>query len=449
MINRNNYKDFMIVGSDGRIMYSNFSNLHFMGLEGEELKNKKLKDVFVNIDDEYPAIAAAQRGIPNSGFRVTVSTKKRESINKVGYTYPIYKGNKPVAAIEFSDILYDREHIRDIENIHDDFLFRQNKTKYTVDSIVTNDDTMKKIKRRIEKIALTESSVLIYGETGTGKELAAQAIHNSSRRFNKLFTSVNCGTIPVNLTESLLFGTVKGSFTDSDNKPGFFEQAEGGTLFLDEINSLTPQTQMKLLRAIEDKTVRRIGDIKERKINVRIIAATNENPSDLIVQNRMKRDFYYRISASFINLPALIERGDDVMVLTDYFIRYFNDLMNTNISICDEKIKELFRNYSWPGNVRELRNVIEGAFAFATDDKIKISDIPQYIVEDAEMKKKTGRRSFDNGETLKEKLDDIENELISEAIRHSDFNLAQAAGRLGISRQLLNYKMCKHKTNGR
>lgn len=449
MINKNNYKDFMIVGSDGRIMYSNFSNLNFMGLEGEELKNRDLRDVFIDINDDYPAIAAARRGISNSGFRVTVSTKKRNGINRVGCTYPIYKGDKPVAAIEFSDILYDREHIRDIENIHDDFLFRQNRTKYTVDSIITEDDVMKKIKRRIEKIALTDSSVLIYGETGTGKELVAQAIHNSSRRFNKLFTSINCGTIPVNLTESLLFGTVKGSFTDSDNKPGFFEQAEGGTLFLDEINSLTPQTQMKLLRAIEDKTIRRIGDIKERKINVRIIAATNENPSELINQNRMKRDFYYRISTLFIHLPALVDRGDDVTVLTDYFIRYFNNLMNTDISICDEKIKELFRNYSWPGNVRELRNVIEGAFAFAVDDKIRIEDIPQYIVEDARVAKNVGRKLPDSPGTLKEKLDNIENELINEAVKRNNFNLSRAAEQLGISRQLFNYKMCKRRERNR
>lgn len=444
MLNPNGYKDLLIISSEGKIIYSDFSNVSFMKLKDEKINGRHLTDVFTNIQNDYPLLDAAQNGKANSSYNAEIRTCTGKTFRKSACAYPIYREGKPAAALEFSNIRYGRGDIRDIETSTDNAKFRGNGTVYSVDNIITENENMILLKKEVEKIALTEFPVLICGETGTGKELVAQAIHNSSRRFNKPFIAVNCGTIPENLAESMLFGTTKGSFTDSEDKAGLFEQAEGGTLFLDEMNSLSMQMQVKLLRAVERKIIRRIGDTKERKVDVRIIAATNENPELLISQKRILQDFYHRVAASVILLPGLKDRGDDVIVLANYYIDYFNSMMNMKVNHLGEDIAELFRQYSWPGNIRELRNVIEGAFAFNESSDISVSDIPMYIMEsihtggDPHASAKGNTADFRN---LTGRLGAIEDEIIKTAMRENGYSLTAAAKELGISKQLLKYKI--------
>lgn len=447
MLNPKRYKDLLIVSSEGKIIYSDFSNVSFMKLKDQVLKGRDLREIFVNADENYPALRAAREGIANKQYTVEVESCTGKIFEKACCTYPIYREGKPVAALEFSDILYGRRDIREIETSSDNAWYRKNGTIYTVDDIIGKCPEMVEMKKEIESIALTDFPVLIYGRTGTGKELVAQSIHNASRRFSKPFISVNCGTIPENLAESMLFGTTRGSFTDSEDKAGFFEYAEGGTLFLDEINSLSPQMQVKLLRAVEMKVIRRIGDARERKVDVRIISATNENPKELIRRKRMLQDFYHRIATTVISLPRLADRGDDVIVLANHFINYFNRMMNMNIGPVNDEIADVFRSYSWPGNIRELRNVVEGAFAFTESDAITIDDIPMYIQQSAGSKKAgSAGFAFERSEeklSLASQLDVLEKNLIETAVRESDSRLSDAAVKLGISKQLLNYKMNK------
>lgn len=442
MINKDKYSDILIIDREGTVIHGDFANLKFLGLQPEEITGNNIRNLYHNIGENYPALIAARDGTAAENFQVSVENASGSVLTKTGSVYPIFDEDTPVAAIEFSDLHYDRDHIREIES-HAEFpIYRKNDTKYMLENIITEDSSIENIKKRIERIAITESSILIYGETGTGKELVAQAIHNRSRRYYHKFISINCGAMPSGIIEGLLFGTTKGSFTGAEDKPGLFEQADGGTLFLDEINSLDPMLQVKLLKAVESRTVRRLGSPKEKQVDVRIIAATNEEPHELMSSGRLKPDLYYRLAVIYMYLPPLRERGNDVNVIADYYVDYFNKKMETHIEPLSDEIRKIFASYSWPGNVRELRNAIEGAFAFVENDCITVNELPQYIVD----KYRSGEKNtvFRNAETLADLSSSTEYAIISEAYRRSSGSLTRAADMLGISKQLLKYKMTKY-----
>lgn len=443
MINQQNYKDLMIIRGDGRIIYADVSNPQYFGVGIDGLRGKRLQDMYPDLPGDYPALLTAQNGTAAEDFEVELTTVKGIRLTKRGSVYPIYENNQVVAALELSTKFYDRNHIREIEGNADHLIYRKNNTKYLIDDIITEDAAMAGIKEKVEKFALTDATVLIYGETGTGKELVAQTLHNGSRRYARNFISVNCSAIPASIMESVLFGTVKGSFTGAEDKAGLFEQAEGGTLFLDEINSLDALLQVKILKAVESKTVRRIGSLREKQVDVRIIAATNEDPYRLMREGKLKPDLFHRLAAVYLVLPRLSDRRGDIMVLADYFRTYFNRNMNMNIGPFDDDIRQLFMNYDWPGNVRELRNVIESAFAFAENDRITMDDIPKYMANKMGVRKPMGQIAGDGSLTLAEKTDLMEKAIIDSIYRKNKESLTETARELGISKQLLRYKMMK------
>lgn len=445
MLNKNGYDDFMVIDREGMIVYADLGDVQYFDTELCDWQGRHISDVFTDVGDDYPSLKAARDGDGIDDFKVDITTDKGVKFTKIGCAFPIYMGEEPVASVEFSSIVYEKERVRDILKHKEDSLYRQNGTTYTIDSIKTTDKSIMDIKTKIENFAMSDSSVLIYGKTGTGKELVAQAIHNSSRRYSKKFISLNCGTIPEGLAEGILFGTTKGSFTGAEDKEGMFEIAAGGTLFLDEINSLKPQMQVKLLRAIESKEIRRLGDTKGKYVDVRIIAATNEDPIELIGKGYMKADFFHRISAIYLTLPELAQRGDDIIVLADHFIEYFNKKTNSAIKGMTEEVMALFRLYDWPGNVRELRNVIEGAFTFAEDEMITLDDMPEYIMENMaeEGLVISDLTSVGIGSSLKRNIENLEKSLIESALENSHGVMTEAADKLGISKQLLRYKMSK------
>lgn len=437
MINRHKFSDFLIIDREGNIIYADVGNPHYFEAGLANLKGKSLKKFYPEIDDSYPSIAAAREGRSCDFFQVRLTTSRGTSIEKTGCAYPIFRKGEPVGAVEFSDFFYDREHISEITGHAGHIIYRKNNTKYILEDIITGDDRMKEIKRRIEKYGISDSSVLIYGETGTGKELVAQSLHNCSRRYSRQFYSLNCSAIPQNLVESLLFGTTKGSFTGAEDTKGLFEQADGGTLFLDEINSLDIYSQVKIFRAVEKKVIRRIGSDQEIKVDVRIIAATNEEPHKLMEEGRLKPDLYYRLAGIYLTLPRLADRRGDILLLSDYFVDYFNEKMNYHVEYLSEEIKDLFMGYSWPGNVRELRNIIEGAFAFVENGRITLEDLPEYLKEEKDSRK--SRRG-----SLTEKKEELEKSLIAAVYQQCGGSLTEAAEKLGISKQLLKYKMDKY-----
>ena len=313
-----------------------------------------------------------------------LSTYDGQNLRAVNTTLPIKEGDTIVGAVDVSryidsdierqDIVLQMKEAGDV------------KTMYTIDDIVTSSMQMEIIKKRIPMIADTDSSVLIYGETGTGKELVAQSIHTSSKRKNRRFVSQNCASIPENLLESILFGTVKGSYTGAENRPGLFEMAAGGTLFLDEINSMETSVQAKILKAIEEKQITRVGGLSPIPIDVKIVSAINQQPMECVRTGKLREDLFYRLSVVQLSLPPLRERLNDLFFLVSHFIGQYNEKMHRKILGIDEEVENLFRRYPWPGNVRELKNIIEGAFNVTDAAFIQLKDLPEYLFTSKEIR---------------------------------------------------------------
>lgn len=368
-------------------------------------------------------------------------------VRSINTTMPIKENGKLVGVanmIRYLDGPFKRNEIVIDMKEKKDFGIR-----YHIDDIEGCSESISYLKQKIRMVSETDSAVLIYGETGVGKELVAQSIHGLSSRRNNRFVSQNCAAIPENLLESIIFGTVKGAYTGAENRPGLFEISKGGTLFLDEINSMEITLQAKILRAIEDNEVTRIGSNTPIKTDVRIISALNENPMDCIKNKKLRRDLFYRLSTVEIDIDPLRKRKEDISYMTDYYINYFNKRMNRAIIGIDEDVEKIFSRYEWPGNVRELRNVLEGAFNIATSRKIKKKYLPNYLlqefdVEGIEMADEHIIR-WSNGEdfNLDEAIKEYERNIIISAL-HNSRNLSEAAKKLGISRQNLNYKLNKH-----
>ena len=368
-------------------------------------------------------------------------------VRSINTTMPIKENGKLVGVanmIRYLDGPFKRNEIVIDLKEKKDFGIR-----YHIDDIEGCSESISYLKQKIRMVSETDSAVLIYGETGVGKELVAQSIHGLSSRRNNRFVSQNCAAIPENLLESIIFGTVKGAYTGAENRPGLFEISKGGTLFLDEINSMEITLQAKILRAIEDNEVTRIGSNTPIKTDVRIISALNENPMDCIKNKKLRRDLFYRLSTVEIDIEPLRKRKEDISYMTDYYINYFNKKMNRAIIGIDDDVQKIFSRYEWSGNVRELRNVLEGAFNIATSRKIKKKYLPNYLlqefdVEGIEMANEHIIR-WSNGEdfNLDEAIKEYERNIIISAL-HNSRNLSEAAKKLGISRQNLNYKLNKH-----
>lgn len=316
---------------------------------------------------------------------------------------------------------------------------------YTPDDIITEDPAMKHLKQQILNVARSNSTVLVYGETGTGKELVAESIHTGSPRKNQPFIAQNCAAIPATLLEGIFFGTEKGSFTGADTKKGLFELADRGTLFLDEINSMDVGIQAKILKVIEDKKVRRLGAVKDRSIDVRIICAMNEEPFEALKNGRLREDLFYRISVVQLRIPPLRERRKDIMLLADHFIRIFNRELERDIKGLSELAKNAFENQYWRGNVRELRNTLESAFINSTGDIITIKNLPETFFQPSgpSAANPVDLKMMQKGFSLENVLEQYEKTLIEQVLASSS-NMAEAARTMRISRQRLKYKLEKY-----
>ena len=333
-----------------------------------------------------------------------------------------------------------------IERSH---LIRENKElrtqlqeRYTFHNIVYGSPKMEEVMGLIARVAPSQATVLIRGESGTGKELIAHAIHFASPRSKKPLVKVNCSAIPETLLESELFGHEKGAFTGASQKRmGRFEEADSGSLFLDEIGDLTPGTQIKLLRILQEKEFQRLGSNLTLKTDVRVIAATHRDLEEALKKAEFREDLYYRLNVISIHLPSLRERKEDIPLLIDYFIKKYSKQNQKTISDISKEARNLLLHYPYPGNVRELENLIERAVVLCRGEVITTQDLPFHLQEG----KPEILWKFPKVKTLPESLEEVERDLIVKALHQHQGIQTKAAEGLGISERVLRYKMKKYK----
>ncbi|MEE4213715.1 MAG: sigma-54 dependent transcriptional regulator, partial [Bacteroidales bacterium] len=312
--------------------------------------------------------------------------------------------------------------------------------------IIGKSEQIKQIMEHIRVVAATDLTVLIEGETGSGKEYIARAIHNYSKRKNKPFVPVDCGAMPKDLANSELFGHVKGAFTGAiSDKTGHFQQAEGGTIFLDEVANLPYENQAKLLRALQERIISRVGENKHIKVDVRLIAASNDNLLKMVDNNEFREDLYHRLNEFKILLPPLRERTEDIMEFAGHFIERANTMFGRNVSGLDDDARRLFLDYEWPGNIRELKNVINRAVLLSDSEIIKA----QGLIDEIRFNRVKGTRipgekeQLNRAGNLKEATEITEKDLIISALIKCNWNKSKAAKLLSIDRKTL-YNKIKH-----
>ncbi|MCP4147769.1 MAG: sigma-54-dependent Fis family transcriptional regulator [bacterium] len=321
--------------------------------------------------------------------------------------------------------------------------------KEKFENIVGKNQKMLNIFEMIDTISQTDSTVLIAGESGTGKELIAKAIHNKSERKDRKFISINCGALPENLLESELFGHTKGAFTDAyKDKMGLFEVAHQGTLFLDEVGEMSPKMQVKLLRAVQERKIRRVGGSEENDVNTRIISATNKDLSEGMKTGEFRSDLFYRLNVISIEVPPLRERKDDIPLLLLYFLKIFNKKFNRKLEGFEKDVLDMFINYPWPGNIRELENFVERAVALEKGDYISIKSLPSELVYNISgkdtLQSDIDELLQDGNFNFTEHIDDISRRIILKAFRLSDSNMKKTATMLKLNYRSLRYLMEKY-----
>lgn len=325
-----------------------------------------------------------------------------------------------------NDVIGGVETFRDHSLVEE--LRKELAVKFKAEDMISNSDTMKNIFHLLPKVSDSDASVLIEGETGTGKELLARAIHTMSARKDKPFIAINCGALPDTLLESELFGYKKGAFTNAvKDKPGQFSLADGGTIFLDEIGDTSPAFQVSLLRVLQEHEFMPLGALKKERTNIRIIAATNKNLSDMVSKDRFRQDLYYRINVIRFSLPPLRHRMEDIPLLVERFIQKNNLRQGKFIQGVDKKVLQSFMSHEFPGNIRELENIIEHAFVLCSEGDIRLKHLPGFL-----------SLSYSAGKDTKtDPVKTAQIKLISDALVRNNHNRTAAAKDLGIHKSTL------------
>jgi len=380
------------------------------------------------------------------------------SIATANTAYPILRGKELVGAVVFeqssSIVNADAQRIEEIDRALKQYAQHTQTvrfTGYTFEHIIGHGPKLQEAVELARRVAPRGSSILLVGETGTGKEVFAQSIHRASNRRDKKFVALNCAAIPETLIESLLFGSQKGAFTGSESKPGYFEEAEGGTLFLDELNSMSLSMQSKILRAIQENTFRRVGGQKDIQMDVRIISSCNEDPFQAVVKNELRKDLFYRLSTVMIELPSLREHLEDLDELISYRLSSTSYQFVHTFSQISPEVRQVFASYAWPGNVRELFHVLDYAQNVTDDDVLKVEYLPSYLRKQQETQPElvepvsgSDAATFPWEENLQSIMDTYESKVLREALAHYGYNISKTADALGLRRQSLQYRINKY-----
>ena len=472
----------LIVDRIGTIIYYNTAMADIDELEPDAALGKKVVQVYDLSEEGSVIMQCLKDQQPIIDRPLLYRTRRGKVANTIHTVFPLFKRDRLEGAI-----CLVREYNVLEETISSISLPRPkrmlpNETRFDFDTIVGSNIEFLRAVNTAKMAANTPSPVMLYGETGTGKELFAQAIHNHSGRKTNRYTAVNCAAIPENLLEGLLFGTTTGAFTGARNKLGLFERAGGGTIFLDELNSMATGLQAKILRVIQERKVRRLGSLRETEIDLKIISSVNKEPHVAIAENALRPDLFYRLGVVFIPIPPLRDRKEDIVLLARHFLAKHSRALNRQVADISSDVLALFNDYDWPGNVRELEHVIEGAINLVVSSQtIERRHLQSHLTtwrrlrgqpgavqppmagsspnEHLALGKRRDRSALATsgrargpttvGKGLLATQADHERTVGAEALATPGGNITRAAESIGISRQLFNYKMKKYHLNRR
>jgi arginine utilization regulatory protein len=444
----------IVTDVDGSIVYFNPALGKMEGLQGKDVVGRYLTDVYQVTPDTSENLTVVKTGKPIKEHANLHFTAEGREINLVSNTFPVYHQDKIIGAFS---VCRDVTRIKDLMNKNillqkqmqtdnGETNSKKNGTHYNFQNLIYASDKMDEVVQVAKKAAATDSAIFVCGETGTGKEVLVQSIHNDGVRWEEPFVGVNCAAIPDTLLEIILFGTVKGAFTGSADSTGLFKQAGHGTLFLDEINSMSPSLQAKLLRVLQERTFRRVGEFKEQLIDCRIISSTNVDPGECIKNGSLREDLYYRFAVFTLVIPPLRERPEDIKKLASYFIHRYSKVYGQGGVCLDPQLQQAFMLYQWPGNIRELEHIIESSLAMLEHDEnvITFDHLPAYVRPKFISKKRPLNLSYSGDQSsLHEILQKTERQVILDVLRSNRWNDTRAARSLGILRQNLQYRMRK------
>ena len=443
------HQPMAIIDKEGKYIYYNQESAELDGYTMEQAIGKPMLKVYPNLKKEDSTMLQALQGKEYQDTYQTYYNHVGKLVDYQHTTVPLYNHNKEIiGAVEIG---------RNISNVRQlqDQVFRLNRKLYQnkeqpLPEIIFASKKMQEVIDQTNILGSNDVPVLIVGETGTGKELFARLIHQTSHRRDKAFISLNCSALPTTLIESTLFGTVKGAFTGAENRQGYLELANGGTLFLDELNAMPLEMQSKLLRFLQEKTYWPLGGNKEQHADVRIVAAMNESPAELLKSGKMRSDLFYRLNVGLIKLPALRERQEDIPVLARYFIDKHKTDVNLVITGISEHALQQLMSAPWPGNVRMLENAIVRSMVLQNepgelqqivlDDEL--FDLPSpFPQEEAKLEKPNIKEITGN---LTEQVENYEKQIIVDALNQANGKIITAAKLLNVSRTTLQYKVKKY-----
>lgn len=449
-----------IINLDGEILFSAKLNSKFSNRKEREayqaLVGQNFFDVFENLNAKNSSmIRAMEVGLPVYVENQLLQTKGQEGIHISSLSIPIKSGRAVVGAIDLSmeEMTDGEEEPESVELTSEQIpvggagkLKKHSGASFTMEDIIAVDEKMKNARDYIPVVAACDLPVMIYGETGTGKEVFAQSIHNASERRDKPFIAQNCAALPDTLLESILFGTSKGAFTGAMENKGLFELADGGTLFLDEINSMPLFLQSKLLRVLQDGSFRSLGGSETKRTNVKIIAATNVEPLEAIEKGQLRRDIYYRLSMMSIRIPPLRERKADIGHFVKFYVNKHNGTFHKQVQYVSKDLLKKLEEYDWPGNVRELEHVIVYGMSMVdeTSALLQYKDIKGKLLLEKQADRKKTPESLEEVpklcSSLREAVDAYEEKLIWQALEAAHGNISEAARILDVPRQTLQRK---------
>lgn len=446
----------MMSNQEGEIVLYNLAQEKMEGLNRNDIISQHLWSVY-----NYNPQNSEHKHTFKTGKPIFSRYRAHSTVNGipkyVNYsTFPIQKDGETIAVFSIStnenrlkDMLYQTiEQKRKIISSEKNDQDSKNGTTYTFENIKGHSLALKNLIKEAQNIAIHNTDVLIVGETGTGKELFAQSIHNHSPRAKSPFIAINCAAIPENLLESTLFGTVKGAFTGATNQIGLFEHAKDGTLFLDEINSMPMTLQSKLMRVLQERLVRKVGSNEVTPVQCTVISASNEDPEKLISEEKMRLDLFYRIARTSLYIPPLRERAEDIHFFIDYFLETYQDKFNKTVPHLSKTLITTLLQYHWPGNTRELEHLIENMIIRVSDNDqaIEIDHLPTYIRRKifSTSKNKSAEMKELEKKPIKSIFANSKEHFILTTLEQTDWNISKAARKLGITRQSLQYHIKKH-----